>query len=439
MLWCPELAPTFVNGVDPETGIREVADDGRRPDGIRAGWIWVPWLVFYPPEKRAIAYAQMLKCRWTHAVIGVGESPVGDQGYHGLRPVTPEEAASLGARLTVVVDEMEAAGILPVWEGVAPDVKLAPGLDPAKCKVAVDDWDNSTGADCRIKALSETFPTALLVYELPGDRLFPTSDGCGPAVDPNAGGAWIREMQRLYPRFVAVMIENNVPDEGVDSVEARVRSLVPFWRDLLIVANGENDWYWAFWDNRPREQMIADNDELQRRLKGLVHVGYLSEETPHEPPPDEVITPIDLSAELDLHEATVYQLPADVADWPITTRLTRVELRDDDVYVDFDARDRWPEVSFGVQFSLGLALKIDGRWYASAPIELWKGKPGGGGDIRKPGQIPTQWYYDDRWGRMRGYQPQPGEQVGIFVVAGDLRSGILGPRERSNVVLVDLR
>ena len=52
----------------------------------------------------------------------------------------------------------------------------------------------------------------------------------------------------------------------------------------------------------------------------------------------------------------------------------------------------------------------------------------------------SNWAYGGRWGPMASYNPQPGDQVGFFVTAGNARGdgGVTSVRERSNVVLVTL-
>jgi len=48
-----------------------------------------------------------------------------------------------------------------------------------------------------------------------------------------------------------------------------------------------------------------------------------------------------------------------------------------------------------------------------------------------------QWFYDTRWGAMQGHQPAPGEVVGWFVAAGNLRdSGNVIAKERSRVLFL---
>ena len=54
-----------------------------------------------------------------------------------------------------------------------------------------------------------------------------------------------------------------------------------------------------------------------------------------------------------------------------------------------------------------------------------------------PQHIHDDWFYDNRWGVMKGYQPSDGELIGIFVGQGNLRdSGNVSVKERSNVVIM---
>jgi len=118
------------------------------------------------------------------------------------------------------------------------------------------------------------------------------------------------------------------------------------------------------------------------------------------------------------------------------------------VSVTFDKQygpNRWPDVTppgwtGTLQYSLGMAFNLDGetQWYASAPIQFWYGLNMSGGPIYQPGQIPNNWFYDDRWGPMAGYQPAVGEEVGMFVCEGNCRDVLDGSQsfisERTNVV-----
>jgi hypothetical protein len=191
---------------------------------------------------------------------------------------------------------------------------------------------------------------------------------------------------------------------------------------------------------------------------------------PPPPPPDLTMPPPpDLTAQpttLDLHQATLFNNPPNLADWPVTTTITDVEFQyqgADGVHVEFSKRDgcsSWPDVTppgwcGSLEYTLGMAEYINGQWYASAAIQFWRGLPASGGNVAvdtvthgqcetfgagSPCQVARNWYYDGRWGAMAGYQPATGEVIGIFVVAGNVRNVLDGSQspvmERSNVVLV---
>lgn len=145
--------------------------------------------------------------------------------------------------------------------------------------------------------------------------------------------------------------------------------------------------------------------------------------------------------------------------FPITAVISRVVVGTDGLDVQFDKRDgpnRWsdtPDFS-GVggmgplEYSIGLALQVNGQWVASAPIEFWNGRPPQGtGQIQDQtvtcptgtGQIHCNWFYDSgRWPHLFDARPQPGETIGVYVVAGDVRNNIFVVRERSAIVRVVL-
>jgi hypothetical protein len=143
-----------------------------------------------------------------------------------------------------------------------------------------------------------------------------------------------------------------------------------------------------------------------------------------------------------LADATIENNDPSLASWPQTATITSI-IFDYALLVDFDARTgangvaQWPEAGFGaggIQYSLGLCGNINNHWYCSAPIEFWTGRPiDSAGD---PYAIARNWFYDARWGALKGYQPATGELVGIFVAQGNLRNYGNSYKERSNVVLV---
>ncbi len=149
-----------------------------------------------------------------------------------------------------------------------------------------------------------------------------------------------------------------------------------------------------------------------------------------------------------LASATVYNSPADVATWPITSPLTRLVLGSGGVEADFSKKEdpnRWPDVTppgwtGPLQYTLWLAMKINGAWYTSGIIQFWYGLAESGGDVTQNDQIAINWVYDGRWGPMAGHQPIPGEYVGFMVTSGNER-GVTDTSqatviERSNMVII---
>lgn len=152
------------------------------------------------------------------------------------------------------------------------------------------------------------------------------------------------------------------------------------------------------------------------------------------------------SDSFDLSRALVRNSPPDIATWPVSARITRLDLGPNGVRIDFTKRDgpgSWPDVPFGapgdsLEYTLWIVLNINGAWYTSGCIQYWRGLDRNGGP---PSQYAQNWYYDAlRWAPMTGHQPAVGEMVGFFVAAGNHRNvrdaseSIV--RERSNVVVV---
>ena len=143
---------------------------------------------------------------------------------------------------------------------------------------------------------------------------------------------------------------------------------------------------------------------------------------------------------LDLSQARVYNSPSDVANWAVTTSLTRLDLMPSGVHVEFSKQASWPDVlppgwTGPLQYTLWIVIKVNGVWHTSGCIEFWRVLWENGGPVTGYAQ---NWYYDPiRWGPMTGHQPSPGEQVGFFVTSGDARNnGPYAVKERSSVVVV---
>jgi hypothetical protein len=142
-----------------------------------------------------------------------------------------------------------------------------------------------------------------------------------------------------------------------------------------------------------------------------------------------------------INNANVWDNPPDFKSWAETSAITSVEFTDSAILVDFDRRDgpgRWPDVGFGdgaLEYTLGMCVNISGEWNCSATVQFWYGR-----DLAasgRPDEIGINWWYDQRWGHLLGYQPACGETVGIYAAAGNLRdSGNVIAKERTNIVLM---
>jgi hypothetical protein len=144
---------------------------------------------------------------------------------------------------------------------------------------------------------------------------------------------------------------------------------------------------------------------------------------------------------IDLHSAIIRGgCCGDVADWPITTQIRVLDIQANGAFVDFDAKNRWPDAvpagwSGGIQYTLWMVVNVNGRWVTAGGVEYWRGLARQGGP---PSGYAGNWYYSPLiWGELASHQPSVGEQVGFFVTAGDQRAkDVRVVTERSNVVLV---
>jgi hypothetical protein len=154
---------------------------------------------------------------------------------------------------------------------------------------------------------------------------------------------------------------------------------------------------------------------------------------------------------IDPSQITIYNSPKDVASWPVTTQITRLEMQPTGsgqagLNLTFSPAlaESWkfftnPATGDNYQYTVWAGVKVNGQWYASGFILMWQGRPSTGAPILT--DFHKNWAYDPvRWGQMFNYYPQPGDQMAFFVSAGDARgvTTVSSVRERSNVVLVTL-
>jgi hypothetical protein len=151
---------------------------------------------------------------------------------------------------------------------------------------------------------------------------------------------------------------------------------------------------------------------------------------------------------IDLSKVVVYNSPNDVASWPITTSITALHMRPrgvapEGISLVFSAQQTWPDYwppgwEGPLQYTVWAVVNVNGTWYTSGFIQMWRGRESTGAPILT--DFAINWAYDSRWGPMNHYQPSVGERMGFFVTAGNARgvSGVTSVRERSNVVAVNL-
>jgi hypothetical protein len=156
------------------------------------------------------------------------------------------------------------------------------------------------------------------------------------------------------------------------------------------------------------------------------------------PPPP---TPVPGNGDqIDMHSVIVRGPGGDVANWPVTTQIRVLDFNFGGVFVDFSAKNSWPEVTppgwdGGIAYTLWMVVKVNGQWITAGGVEFWHGLERQGGP---PSRFASNWYYSPQvWGELASHQPAVGEQVGFFVTAGDQRAkDVRIVTERSNVVLV---
>jgi hypothetical protein len=285
MIWMPELAPQFVNGIDPVTGIHEHGDGGSTPAGIHAGWIWTLWIPWYSADKRQQIYAKIRDVyHFTHVAIEVTQIIPGTTGYHGLRPISQTDADGWASVLNTVHQEILDAGLIPMCTGVSPlpgDGPVQPGFDTSKALIAISDWDNTNNAAQRIAYLAANFPsTTLLYFERPQNGNYPQPDpspGDPTTPMPTGSSEWLRPMRQKYPNFTGVLYEVD-HNAGLDSVQKELTMCDPWWSNVQQVLF-EVDTYYKFWDNLDIDGCRVFNDAVLAKCPQLR--GCMSGATAH--------------------------------------------------------------------------------------------------------------------------------------------------------------
>jgi len=275
MIWapgCPRLSETAAS---EDLKIRPIADRGQRARGLDAGWHWSLLLPRYTTAGRSCLYEAIVARGYTHVAVQIVACEPGG-GYHGLTPETSATCATYSDRLNTVLHELADRHLIPICAGLNPINDIAPDLDRTGCRVAMNDWDDSDEADCRVDRLAREFPDALLYVEVPG-RL-PKPDRCSPSPFPERGQDWLAAVRRRAPNFMGVLYEVNQPD-GVEKNVALLSAAHAWWHDAQQVLF-ETDTYWKLWHNLSDATARADNDALLRRVPALR--GFMSGAAPRQ-------------------------------------------------------------------------------------------------------------------------------------------------------------
>jgi carboxypeptidase family protein len=159
------------------------------------------------------------------------------------------------------------------------------------------------------------------------------------------------------------------------------------------------------------------------------------------PPPPPPPASVGNGDQIDIHSVIVRGgCCGDVANWPVTTQIRVIDANFGGWFVDFSAKNSWPEVTppgwdGGIQYTLWIVEKINGQWITAGGVEYWRSLARQGGP---PSRLASNWYYSPAvWGELATHQPAVGEQVGMFVTAGDQRAkDVRAVTERSNIVLL---
>jgi hypothetical protein len=270
----------------PEIGCAPEARIVCRARGLQAGWVWTITLPRFNRDHRAALLQKAKAQGWTHYAVQVTACRVGS-GYHDLYPVTADDCAQEPQHTTMILEEVRAAGLIPVCAGVGPDHPVMPGLDLSLCPIALNDWDNSAELWGRLKLLASSMPGSTLLYvELPSGSDCPRPSGGDEPIVPSVkavgdngprawrcndvGDAWRRAARARWPNFSGVLHELDAPGSPVN--DEHLKAAHAWFGDMQEV-NFESDTYWKFWDALNPDTQRAYNDDLMRRypwLKGCM-------------------------------------------------------------------------------------------------------------------------------------------------------------------------
>jgi len=148
---------------------------------------------------------------------------------------------------------------------------------------------------------------------------------------------------------------------------------------------------------------------------------------------------------IDLAHVRVVGASRRILDFPITARLSGWGWDRNAMFIRSDGADHWPAVPVepggepAQAATLWVFLNIGGIWFATGAERLRPNQVNGSKPEGSPATlIGEDWLYDpNRWKEMAGYNPVPGEHVGVMIAAGSTRSDDNTPvQERSNILVI---
>ena len=153
---------------------------------------------------------------------------------------------------------------------------------------------------------------------------------------------------------------------------------------------------------------------------------------------------------IDLTQVKVLGGNPGVLQFPQSATLTHFGIVPNAMEIHTTGAEAWVPVPLDANGTTQLAtlwvfLQINGQWCAAGAERLRPSQVNGIKPVADPSAgglstlVGNGWLYDpNRWHEMAGYNPKPGEAVGVMVVAGSTRSDDKTPtRARTQVIVVE--
>jgi hypothetical protein len=160
---------------------------------------------------------------------------------------------------------------------------------------------------------------------------------------------------------------------------------------------------------------------------------------PEPPPPPPAPAPPSAPNGFNLNNVRIVGGSPDVRGWPITSRITMLEMGGGAFKIDHTRRCSWPGVDMGgaiQEATIWIFQQINGQWYGTGgerlrPCQTEK-------QLGRPSEIWSGWFYNDYWAPFTGRVPAVGEPIGFMITAGSTRADNNAPvHERTGIVMIN--